>query len=126
MKKHIPNSMAHPEGNWTLKDMTSSTIESLIVSLEKLEPGYGNYLRIDFNQITEVDGFGQQFLYIWFQCLKFRGIEPELFNLPAGLRKTFKKLGFRVCKGIKPPDMARKDFQPALLRECFCVSSISQ
>lgn len=120
MKKNISKDKAPLEGNWTLKDMTSSTIDSLAATLEKIEPGYGKYLRIDFHQISEVDVFGQQLLFIWLQCLKFRGIEPELFNLPDNLRKTFKKLGFRICKGIKSPDMARKVFKFAIPKGCLC------
>jgi|ERR1039457_2480891 ABC-type transporter Mla MlaB component len=120
MKMWITDTMACLEGSWTLKNLTSGTIDALSDSLDKIEPGNGNCLRIDFHQISEIDGCGQQLLFIWLQCIKFRGIEPELFNVPANLRKTFKKLGFRICKGIKSPDTAKNDFKSPLLRECFC------
>lgn len=57
------------EGNWTLTGVTNN-LDSLALSLQKLESGRERDLRIDCGQIKETDISGLQFLNVWMQCAR--------------------------------------------------------
>jgi ABC-type transporter Mla MlaB component len=97
MKVRITGSTAHLEGDWTLAGVTQSTIDSMAVSLEQIGYGCEKNQRIDCEKIIEADASGLQFLYTWLQCFRFRGVEPELVNIPVNMRKMFQCSGFRNC-----------------------------
>lgn len=74
-------------GDWTLKGVTPN-IDSLARSLQQLGQGSKKDLRVDCGQIQETDSSGLQLLNVWIQCLRFRGIEPTLVNVPKNLRHS--------------------------------------
>lgn len=82
---------AHLEGDWTLTEATRN-LESLANSLQQMEPGSEKNLRIDCGRINEADIGGLQLLNVWIQCVKFRGIEPTLVNVPKRLQHSMQVL----------------------------------
>ena len=97
MKVHMTGATAHLEGDWTQVGVSQSAIDSMAVSLEQMGSGCEKSQRIDCERIIEADASGLQFLYTWLQCFRFRGVEPELINIPENMRKMFLNLGFRNC-----------------------------
>ena len=94
MNFHMSGIVAHLEGDLTLSGVSQSNIHSLAVSLEQIGSRSEKKIRIDCEQIKEVDTSGLQLIHIWLLCFIFRGIKPELVNLPDRLQKTFQSLGF--------------------------------
>jgi ABC-type transporter Mla MlaB component len=97
MKVHMTGTTAHLVGDWTQAGVTQSAIDSMAVSLEQIGSLCEKNQRVDCKQITRADACGLQFLYTWLQCFKFRGVEPELINIPENMQDTFLRLGFRNC-----------------------------
>lgn len=95
---------ARLEGDWTLTGVTRN-LDSLAYSLQQLEPGSDKNLRIDCGQIKEADISGLQLLNVWIQCVRFRGVEPTLVNVPERLKHAMQVL---VGNGIMDayPDAA--------------------
>jgi ABC-type transporter Mla MlaB component len=93
----MTGSTAHLVGDWTRTGVTQSDIDSMAVSLEQIGSRCENSQRVDCKQIIKADACGLQFLYTWLQCFKFRGVEPELINIPKKMQDTFLSLGFRNC-----------------------------
>lgn len=82
---------ARLEGDWTLTGVTRN-LDSLAYMLQQLEPGTDKNLRIDCGQMKETDISGLQFLNVWMQCVRFRGMEPTLVNVPESLRHAMQVL----------------------------------
>jgi len=92
MKISISGTEARLEGDWTLAEVTQGTIDSLAVVLQQLEAIGAKKLHVDCRHIKAIDTIGQQILYVWLQCSKLRGVEPELVNFPDTLQKIFQGL----------------------------------
>jgi ABC-type transporter Mla MlaB component len=82
-------------GHWNLSGLVHQ-IESLS-SLHQSEPGLGKRFHIDCSEINSVDMSGLQLLFVWIQCIRMRGVKPELINLPDGMQQTIKTLGLENC-----------------------------
>jgi ABC-type transporter Mla MlaB component len=95
MEVHMTGTTAHLKGDWTQAGVSQSAIDSMAVSLEQMGFGCEKSLRIDCEQIIEADVSGLQLLYTWLQCFRFRGVEPELTNIPENMQNTFLISGFR-------------------------------
>ena len=95
MKIHISGNIASLEGDWTLAGVTQSTIDSLSVALQQIEPRGANTLHIDCRDINSIDTNGLHLLYGWVQCARFRGVEPELIISENKLQQSFQSLGLR-------------------------------
>ena len=76
---------ARLEGDWTLSGVTRN-LDSLARSLQQFEQRNEKKLQIDCGQIKEADVSGLQLLNVWMQCIRFRGVEPTLVNVPERLR----------------------------------------
>jgi ABC-type transporter Mla MlaB component len=87
----IAGTEARLEGDWTLTGVTRN-LDSLALSLQQLESGSGKKLRIDCGQMEEADISGLQLLNVWMQCVRFRGVEPTLVNVPEKLRHAMQVL----------------------------------
>jgi len=97
MKLTLSGTVVHLKGNWTLGGVTQNALHALADSLELLGSRPEKNPKIDCKQIIKFDQSGQQILYTWLQCLKIRGIEPVLTNLPGTLQNAFQRLGFQCC-----------------------------
>ena len=97
MKVHMTGTTAHLAGDWTHAGVTQNAIGSMAVSLEQIGSGCEKSQRIDCEKLIGADASGLQFLYTWLQCFRFRGVEPELVNIPENMRKMFLRSGFRNC-----------------------------
>lgn len=78
-------------GDWTLTGVTRN-LDSLALSLQQLESGSDKKLRIDCGEMKEADISGLQLLNVWMQCVRFRGVEPTLVNVPERLRHAMQVL----------------------------------
>jgi len=78
---------ARLEGDWTLTGVTRN-IDSLALSLQQLESGREKKLRIDCGLMKEADICGLELLNVWMQCVRFRGVEPMLVNVPKKLQNA--------------------------------------
>ncbi|MBV5339653.1 MAG: STAS domain-containing protein [Deltaproteobacteria bacterium] len=87
----IAGTEARLEGDWTLTGVTRN-LDSLALSLQQLESGSGKKLRIDCGQMEKADISGLQLLNVWMQCVRFRGVEPTLVNVPVKLRHAMQVL----------------------------------
>lgn len=88
---------AHLQGNLTHSGVTHSIIHSLAASLQQIVSAGEKYFRIDCSRIRTADIGGLQLLYVWMQCARFRGVEPELVNLPNSLQRTLQRMGLGHC-----------------------------
>jgi ABC-type transporter Mla MlaB component len=97
MNVHSTTNVAHLYGDLTHSGVTDNIITSLAVSLQKIESRGEKNIRIDCGKIRSADISGLQLLYVWMHCARFRGVEPELFNLPDCLEQTMRTLGLKHC-----------------------------
>ena len=97
MKIDIKGKDAYLQGDLTSTGITQSNIDSLAVSLQQIDSGGEKNIRIDCGRVREVDISGLQLLSVWMQCARFRGVEPELVNLPDSLQQTMQRMGLRHC-----------------------------
>ena len=94
MAVYVESSVAHLRGDLTLAGMTSNIINSLSVTLQTIVSGGDKNIHIDCKCIRTADISGLKLLFVWMQSARFRGVEPDLFNLPISLQQRMKKLGF--------------------------------
>ena len=97
MKISTEGSVAHLQGDLTHSGVTDNIINLLAVSLQKIVAGGNKILRIDCERIRTADISGLQLLYVWMQCARFRGVEPELVNLPDSLQQAMQRMGLGHC-----------------------------
>lgn len=95
--------VAYLHGRLTHSSMTENIIKTLAVSLQKLELLGDKILRIDCRKVKSADFSGLQLLYVWMQCARFRGIEPELVHLSGALQQCLVTLGIGRDFIGKPP-----------------------
>lgn len=96
MAIRISGGVASLEGDWTLTRVTSN-IESVARSLQQLDPGSEQKLRVDCGLMEEADVGGLQLLNIWMQCARFRGMELTLVNVPERLQHAMHVLvGYHI------------------------------
>lgn len=93
----MKGAVAHLRGNLTRYGVTHGCIDSLSVTLQQIESGGRKKIRIDCQRILSADFSGLQLLYVWMQCARFRGVEPELINLSAGLQQAMQTMGVEHC-----------------------------
>lgn len=93
MKIHMSGCIASLKGDWTVASVSQSSIDSLAVALQQIEPCSAEGLHIDCRDVSAIDFYGQQILNVWMQCASLRGVESELVNPPNNLHQTFQKLG---------------------------------
>ena len=72
----------------------ADNIDSLVLSLNKIESQGGKSLLINCEQIDETDTSGLQLLNVWMECARLRGIAPKLVNVNNDMRRAIKELGF--------------------------------
>lgn len=97
MKIYLKGMVARLHGDLTHSGVTRSIINSLAVILQKTVSGGETNLRIDCSKVRSADISGLQLLYVWMQCARFRGVEPELVNLPRTLQLTMEMMGLGHC-----------------------------
>lgn len=93
MAVRMAGAVAHLEGDWTMTGVADN-IESLVVSLNRMEAEGEKYLHINCGRIEETDTSGLQLLNVWMECARLRGIEPVLVNVTDSMRRTIHELGF--------------------------------
>lgn len=89
--------VAHMHGDLTHLGVTDNIVNSLAVSLLKIESRGGNSISIDCKKVTSADVGGLRLLYVWMHCARFRGVEPVLVNITDSLKKTMRKLKIEHC-----------------------------
>lgn len=82
----MTGSEARLEGDWTLTGVTRN-IDALAHSLQQLHPENKN-IQIDCGRMIGADLCGLEFLNVWLQCVRHRGVEPMLVNVPEKLKHT--------------------------------------
>lgn len=82
----LEGTVARLQGDLTGSGMNNSEIVLLAGSLGQLETTGEKKLHIDCEQIRAADITGLQILYVWLQCARIRGVEPQLVNLPDALQ----------------------------------------
>jgi ABC-type transporter Mla MlaB component len=92
MKIRLTDNGACLEGNWTINSIKMDRIDSLAGSLTDLDSVFRRTLQIDCSAVTAIDTTGLELLYVWMQCAKIRGFEPELINLPADVHSALRNL----------------------------------
>ncbi len=93
----MEGAVAHLQGDWTHTGVTLSSIDSLEVSLQQIESGGEKFICIDCGRIRAADIIGLQLLYVWMQCARFRGVEPELVNLSDSMQQALQRMGLGHC-----------------------------
>lgn len=107
MKIHLSGERAYLWGDWINTEMSYSTIDSLTGVLDKIESAGKMRLSIDCAYLENIDSSGAQFLDIWLQCLKLRGIDHEIINVPEKQLQSFERLG-RHPHGTSPIPFTHK------------------
>jgi ABC-type transporter Mla MlaB component len=78
------------QGDLTHSGVPHHIINSLAVFLQQIASFGGKSIRIDCGKILTSDISGLQLLYVWMECARFRGVEPQLVNLPDSLQQAMK------------------------------------
>ncbi len=91
MEIKLSGETAYMAGNWTLTGVTQDKIKLLAATLPQLESAKIRKLRVDCQRLSAIDSNGRQLLEVWLQCVRFRGVEPELVNSPPELRSCSRK-----------------------------------
>jgi ABC-type transporter Mla MlaB component len=81
---------ARLEGDWTLTGVTRN-IDALAHSLQQLKPDCKKIL-INCGHMKGADICGLQLLNVWLQCVRHRGVEPVLVNVPEKLEHSMQVL----------------------------------
>lgn len=89
----MKGNVAYLSGDWRLICLTKDNINSLTALLQQLEAGHIRTLQLDCHLMTSTDAAGLQLIKVWMQCMKIRGMEPELTNPPEILLPYFKSAG---------------------------------
>lgn len=92
MPIRIEGTEIHLEGDWTVSAVEEN-MDSLMLSLERIETGGSKLLCIDCGQIGKADTCGLQLLNVWLICARLRGVEPKLVNITANMRRSIRKSG---------------------------------
>ena len=97
MNIYMKGAVAHLHGDLTYTGVTHTSIDSLTVSLQQIGFGDDKHIRVDCGRLRAADISGLQLLYVWMQCARFRGVEPELVNLPDSLQQVMQKMELSHC-----------------------------
>ena len=97
MAIYSEDTVAHLQGDLDHSGVTHSIVNSLAVSLQQIVSGSEKNIRIDCGKVRTADSNGLQLLYVWMQCARFRGVEPELVNLSDSLQHTMQTMGIGHC-----------------------------
>lgn len=106
MVSHTDGTVVKLSGAWNISGVVHQ-MESLSTWHHR-ESVQDTSFRIDCSEISSVDMSGLQLLHVWMQCVRFRGVTPELVNLPNGMRHTIKQLGLENCFADFYADVARE------------------
>lgn len=104
MKTHIPDLMAHLEGDMTISG-AADNINKLFDSLDQMEAECKTSININCKQIDETDIYGLHLLHVWIDCARTRGFKPTLVNVTVAMRCAIFELGFSKCFSEACPDM---------------------
>jgi len=77
-------------GYWNFSGVVLQ-VESL-PTIHQLETGLEKLACIDWRELSSADMSGRQLLSVWKQCVRLRGVKPELINMPEGMQQTFKRM----------------------------------
>ena len=91
------DTVAHLQGDLTHSGVTRNIINSLEACLHKIAAESEKNIRIDCGRVRAADISGMQLLYVWMQCARFRGVEPELINLPDSLQQAMRRMEIGHC-----------------------------
>jgi len=94
MEVTTTGTVAQLQGDLTHSGVSHCIIRLLAASLQQIVAGGLKTLHIDCGRIRSADTSGLQLLYVWMQCARFRGVQPELINLPEYLQQTLRGMGF--------------------------------
>ena len=104
MKFYSEGTVAYLQGNLTHSGVTDSIANLLAVSLQKIESTGEKSIRIDCSEVNCADVSGLKLLQVWMNCARYRGVEPELVNLPDNLQQIMQIVGLQDClDGTVPP-----------------------
>lgn len=112
MRVQMSGSTARLVGDWSLAGVNQHNLDTLSAALQQIEPAATRRLLIDCRQVHALDATGRQILTVWLQCVKLRGVEPELLIPANTLQQTFRDLGIR-CRYISR----------VTLRHGYCASN---
>ena len=93
MTRCMEDRVVHLQGDLTHSGVTHGSIDSLAVSLRHMGSEGEKNLRIDCGRIRATDVSGLQLLYVWMQCARFQGMEPQLVNLPESMQQAMQNMG---------------------------------
>lgn len=97
MKIYTKGTVAHLHGDLTHSGVTHNIVNTLAASLQKLGSAGEKSFHIDCAKVLSADISGLQLLYVWMQCVKFRGVEATLVNLPERLQQDIRRLELGHC-----------------------------
>jgi len=92
MKLYTTGTVAHLHGDLTHSGATDNIVHTLAASLQQLGSDGGKSFHIDCGEILSADIGGLRLLSVWMQCVKFRGVEAKLVNLPKRLQQEIERL----------------------------------
>jgi len=97
MELYSEGTITHLQGDITHAGVTLNIINSLAEALHLASVAGEKKIQVMCDKIKSADISGLQLLSVWMQCARFRGVEPELVNLPDKLKKDMLELGMDHC-----------------------------
>jgi ABC-type transporter Mla MlaB component len=95
MRVYMSGSMANLVGDWSVAGVTQCNLDTLAAALGQINPTSAQRLQVDCRQVEAIDTTGRQILNVWMECVRLRGVEPELVIPSNNLRQIFQSLGLR-------------------------------
>jgi anti-anti-sigma regulatory factor len=79
-------------GDWTIAGVMNQ-MDSLSQYLHELAATCKKHVHIDCERIDVIDMSGLQLLHVWIECIRMRGMEAQLLNMPDSMRQSIQRLG---------------------------------
>ena len=85
---------AHLSGDWTIAGVVQQV--ALLTEFQAAESAPGATVVIDCSGIDEIDLSGFQLIFAWLHCIRIKGLQHELINVPDWMRDGQRRLGITL------------------------------
>ena len=91
----IPETTNHKHeltGDWSITGVVKQ-LGSLTNFLKRVVSNQNTRVNIDCTKINKIDMSGLQLLHVWRECVRIRGKESRLINIPEHMHRTIRSTG---------------------------------
>ena len=93
-------------GDWTIAGVKAQVERLTGYTSKTVHEPENSLMTVDCGDIVEIDMTGLQLLYVWLHCVRQRGLQPCLTNLPECMSRLMARLGVDKLFADTYPDLA--------------------